>query len=97
MKTTIGAQLSSGIPGRGFVLRRGWYTGEIDEHGIVWLEVQGTSRIPGEKTGRRVGVHSSKFSYLEEPTSAPVVDKRALVNAQIKAADKAAAARNLKS
>lgn len=94
---TIGAQLASGIPGRGFVLRRGWYTGEIDEHGIVWLEVQATSRIPNEKTGRRVGVHSSKFAYLEEPTATPIVDKRAVVNAQIKAAEKAGAARNLKA
>lgn len=94
----VTGKLQTGVAGPGFVLRSGTYTGDIDERGVIWLTVPGTHRIPTEKAeSRRVGVHASKFGYLEEPSSAPPADRRAQVKEQIRAAEKISAARTVKA
>lgn len=94
----VTGKLLVGVAGPGFVLRSGTYTGDMDEHGIIWLTVPGTHRIPTEKAeSRRIGVHASKFGYVEEPSTAPPIDRRAQVKEQIRAAEKAGAARAVKA
>lgn len=91
----IRAKLSSSIAGPGFVIRTGYHSGELDEFGVVWISVMPTNRIPGDRPQeKRIGIHAAKFAWLEEPGApAAGVNKRAEVNAKIKAAEDAAKAR----
>lgn len=87
-------KLDSAVAGPGFVIKRGTYTGEADALGVVWMDVIATSRVAGTEATRRIGIHVSKFSYVQEATAVTVaaaVDKRAEVNKAIKAANAAAA------
>jgi hypothetical protein len=92
MKVT--AKLSSAIPGAGFVIRRGDHIGQLDDRGIVWIEVDSTHRIPGAMAAKlTVGISASRFLYVMEPMAAlPAPDKRADVKAAILKAEAAAAA-----
>lgn len=88
-------KLDGAIAGVAFVLRRGQHIGELDDRGIVWLDVVPTNRVLSERPlSRRIGVAASKFSYIEDvATAGHVIPKRAEINEAIKAAQAAAEVR----
>lgn len=92
----IRAKLNTSIPGPGFVIRNGYHVGELDEYGVIWLMVSPTNRIPGERQREaRIGIHAAKFAWMEEPAEPGAergVNKRAEINAKIKAAEETAKA-----
>lgn len=91
----IRGRLLRSVPGIGFTVKSGTVEGDLDDKGLVWLDVVSNSRIPGDRDKpRRVGVPVAKFEYVEEwsPTL-PAVDKRADVKKLIKAAEQAAKGR----
>jgi len=98
----VKCKLGTPIVGIGFNLKRGHYGGELDDRGVVWLEVSATHRMAGVQS-RTVGVAASRFEYIEDAAQqAELVangahDRRAEVKAAIKAAEKAKAARGKKS
>lgn len=92
----VSMRLESAIVGPGFVLKRGYHSGEMDDRGLIWIAVIPTNRqITARIAGRKVGVHAAKFSYVEPFEEQSHVDPRAEINAKIKAAEKAAKERRV--
>lgn len=84
----IRAKLGRAIVSGGFTLKQGVHEGDLDDRGIVWLEPASTHRLGSPATTRKIGVHAGRFEYVEEPTPAtPGIDKRASINAAVKAAE----------
>lgn len=93
----IRGKLQGSIAGPGWVLRPGFYTGELDGAGLVWIEIVSKIRTSTVSQAKRVAVHASRFLYLESADSPPPVNQRAEINEQIKAANKAREARSAKA
>lgn len=85
----IRVRLTTSITGPGWVLKQGSYIGDIDANGIVWIEVASRLRTEMSAKGKRIGVHASKFAYLEESTAPAPVNQRNEINEKIRAAEKA--------
>lgn len=87
----VNCKLDSNIPGAGFVLKRGYHVGELDDRGVIWLSIAtAAGRAPGAPATRRIGFHAARFTYMEETASAPdaaVIDSREAVKAAIRHAD----------